>query len=81
MSSYDRHIHDCDCCKFAGSFPHGEQQIDVYDHQGQTLIMRHGSRGEEYSSFPIEVARFIATDSKLWSAGVALFDLGREPLG
>lgn len=74
-----RHTHDCDCCLFLGyaDLPgHVEYaQGDVYLHgdlDNGTLIVRHGSDGPEYISFPLSVARQIP--ARVWELAVALVD-------
>lgn len=77
-----RHTHDCECCTFLGyaDFPgHVEYaQGDVYLHGSSegTLIVRHGSEGPEYISFPLSVARQVP--GRAWELAVALVDNWRQ---
>lgn len=47
-----RHIHDCGCCTFLGTYPYGRDTLDLYVHGGNhaTVIARYGSEGPEYTS-------------------------------
>lgn len=56
MPTVPRFIHDCDACQYLGRF----RGHDLYfcGHAAevtQTLVLRYGDHGHEYSSFPLVV--------------------------
>ncbi len=79
-----RHEHDCDCA-FVGRMDrvgHPDEN-DVYYCEG-TLIIRKGSEGPDYASFPVEVARMAAEQSgkgEFWSDAVLCLDLWAKAVG
>lgn len=82
MSSFDRHIHDCDDCKFLGCFISEHKTLDVYkcgdasSKRGPSLIMRYSSKGEDYYSFSVAHAReinLLHPDSR-WNVALAMYD-------
>jgi hypothetical protein len=83
-----RHRHDCECCKFLGYADYPQHieysRLDAYfcgEEDGGTLILRHGSDGPEYISFPVTSARVIARQMERafeWRAGIALYDAWRN---
>ena len=77
-----RHTHDCECCRFLGRLDHsGGPTKDIYVHQdedgdGDTLILREGSDGPEYASFPVGSARRVAEKgiSVDWRVAVTAYE-------
>ncbi len=84
-----RHTHDCNC-KFVGRLdrPELEEFSDVYL-CGDSVIVRSGSHGPDYSCFPLSTARAIAADQQpglLWHDALLCLDLWakavlQEPVG
>lgn len=66
-----RHVHDCDACRFVGYVG----PSDVYSHN-DTVILRHGNEGPDYSSSPREIAKRIPA----YAPALALID-NFQPLG
>lgn len=78
-----RHTHDCDCCQFLGYADfaaHVElDRSDVWYHGGEeggALILRHGSDGPEYHSFPLRLVRMLVEQRNPpeWRLALALYD-------
>lgn len=75
-----RHSHDCDTCRYRGSFVHvpTDRPAKVYDlyvhgEDGETsIIARFGSDGPEYDSFPSTVAALISEMSSPGAWGHAV---------
>lgn len=71
------HKHDCDKCTLkANLYSSDHTHHDVYvcgaDPEGDELsvVIRHGSDGPDYSSFPVELARMVADQDAMWAAAM-----------
>jgi hypothetical protein len=76
----DRHDHDCEACRYAGSFaepmaPGDEpKHLDLYVCSGpmkgllgsSSVIIRHGGKGREYSSKPLTLLYRHNSDIQRW---------------
>lgn len=76
------HTHDCYDCVLIGQ----KDDEDVYYCTGEgSVLIRSGSEGPEYASFPMSVARVVAQGAgrESWGYAVALaeaFNIGRTTL-
>lgn len=70
------HTHDCECCRLVANLYSAEHtHHDVYTCEGgNSLVIRHGSDGPDYSSFPLEIARLVAAQDSMWAAAVQALD-------
>lgn len=71
------HSHDCNSCRYCGSFLDKETAdgVDVYYCPSEgSLVLRDGTFGSDYSSFPLEIAELIAVQSPTWAMAYDLYD-------
>lgn len=70
------HTHDCECCKLVANLYSSEHtHHDVYTCEGgDSLIVRHGGEGPDYSSFPLAIAQLVAQQDPMWAAAVAALE-------
>jgi len=72
------HTHDCECCVLVGNVIFSGEAQDIYVHEHEvpesdpTIIIRTGSDGPEYQSFPLAIAEQIG--GLQWGMAVMCYD-------
>jgi hypothetical protein len=72
------HQHDCDGCRFLGSF----DNKDVWSCDDIDLIIRHGSREEDNKALPITVVMGLTAheDAADWHRALSLYNWRQFPV-
>lgn len=71
------HAHDCTDCSYCGSIADigNDRYADIYYcPMDNSLIMRDGSEGPDYASFPVHIAEVVAARAPDWAMAYDLYE-------